>query len=108
MRQDYIRYDNFDETEKKYFEDRAKYGHYGDVRYEPETNRFFRVYYQGNYSEYEYVQVYENYILMGEFKVPKGTYYVGYLNGWTYFASDNADYDKDRFMFYRYKFGKTN
>lgn len=108
MRQDYVRYDNFDQTENYYFEDRAKYGHYGNIKYEPETNRLYRVYYQGNDSDHEYVQVYENYILMGEIKVPKGTYYVGYLNGWTYFASDIADYEKDRFILYRYKIGKTN
>ena len=104
MNQNYKRYDSFDESENNFFKDRAKYGYYGNLKYEPETKRIFRTYYQGNDTNYEYMQVYENYLLIGEIKVPKGSYYVGYINGWTYFASENVDYDKDQFMLFRYKF----
>ena len=66
MNQDYKSYDTFKEVEHYYLKDRNEYGHYGDVSYEKESNLVFRTYYQGNDSPMEYLQIYQNYMLIGE------------------------------------------
>lgn len=106
MNQNYETYSDFEHMEENWLKDKGLYGCYGDLRYESQTGLLYRYYYQGGDRPYGFIQVYDNMVMIGEVQVPKDTYYIGYINGYSYFTSSIPDVDNERFNIYRFKFNR--
>lgn len=52
------------------------------------------------------IQIYYNMSMIGEITVPKDTYYIGYIDGYSYFTSFTPNTLDERFIIYRYQFNR--
>lgn len=80
MKTDYLLTDTYEEALDNEISDLRKYGYYKDLKFIPEENLIFRSYTKGNNSTTDGLQVYKDFNLIADLKVPIGFKIIGKVN----------------------------
>ena len=107
MNQDYKETSSYEAAKKQMREDALIFGRYSCVKYIKETNALLRVYYKGNHSETDGLQVYKNNDLIADFDVPKHFQVIGFCNGYYYAVKYVPEQTGQEFNLYKFKLEKN-
>ena len=103
MNQKYYETKSQKEAQKRMIKDSKKFGSYHTLKYIPKTNLLFRCYHKGKHVDVDGLQVYKNYNLIGDFKVPKNFQVIGYQNSYYYAVKWRPNMYEQTFVFYKFQ-----
>ncbi len=93
---------SYEEGDDLHYQHRITYGYYTSLKYLPEQDMLFRSYYKGKHTDFDGLQIYKDYTLLGDLNVPKGFKIIGFIDD-AYIGTIQNE-DQNDFEIFKIKF----